>query len=276
MEEIILQQRNVPRAVTGRGFLVGVAGVIVKLALAQIAVNLLISLTGVGLLNIVFYVFAVVLLVSFMSRTVAGCTYTLKADALTLQKLLGDSTTSVTEIPLGSVVSVRPVVFGERLESSYRYVTAIDAAAAVPVRMRAAFGLSLVSASLARRLAGQLAFKQRGYAVVFEQEGKRQACVFLPDEAFLAALKSVLPETFGHDDRAHGNTPVTMMAQALERAFPALYVHVEPLISEERAEAARQEIARQKQVRSAKRTKEAESSTQEKAENQNEVQDDTL
>ena len=85
-----------------------------------------------------------------------------------------------------------------------------------------------------------------------------------------------LPEVMGFDDRTQGNTPVTIIAQALERAFPALYAHVEPLISQERAEAARQEIARQKQVRSAKRTKEAESSTQEKAENQNEVQDDTL
>ena len=50
MQEILAQQRNAAKPVTGKGFLLGITGVIARLALAQIAVNLLIMLTGMGLL----------------------------------------------------------------------------------------------------------------------------------------------------------------------------------------------------------------------------------
>lgn len=278
MEEIILQQRNLPKPVTGKAFILNVAAVIVKLALAQIAVNLLITLTGMGLLNIAFYLYAVYALISFMSRTVAGSTYTLKKNTLVLQKMLGDSTISVTEIPLEHILSVRPVAYGERLESSYQYVQVMDASAAAPVRMRLAYGLSLISASLARKAAGKRAGETRGCIVAYQQEGKRQACVFLPDEAFQDALQAALPEVYGADERTRENTKTTMMAQALERAFPPLYVHVEPLVSPEKAEAAKQEIERQKKAAQAPKQADSPANGQndEEAGKAHEVQDDTL
>lgn len=279
MEEIVLQQRNAPKPVTGKGFLLGVAEVIVKLALAQIVVNALIALTGIGLLNIAFYLFAVLVLVRFMTRTVAGSTYTLKADSLTLQRLLGDSTVSVIEIPFEKIVSVRPVLYGDRLRSSYRTETVIDAQAATPLRMKAAFALSLFSASLARKIAGEMAYAQRGTVVVYEAEGQKQACVILPDEAMRAALLAALPDVFGVDERSRESVPVRMMAQALERAFPELYAHVEPLITEARAQAAKEEIERQKKARAEKKAKPGKTEntkSEAEAEEQDEVQDDSL
>ena len=253
MQEILAQQRNAAKPVTGKGFLLGITGVIAKLAIAQIAVNLLIMLTGMGLLNIAFYLYAIWVIVAFMGRTVAGSLYMLKEHALYLQKTLGDSTVSVTEIPLDRILSVRPVVYGERLESSYRRVTVVDVACAKPLRMRLAAALALFSARLARRAAGQMAYEARGVVVAFMDEGKRCCCVMRPDEAFLAALERALPDAYGADERTTENAPPTMMAQALERAFPELYAHVTPLVSREAVDAAKREIARQKQAKKEKK-----------------------
>ena len=244
MEEVLAQQRNAARPVTGGAFLKGVALVIVKLAVAQIAFNLAIVLSGVGLLNVAFYLYAVWLMVSFMRRTVAGSAYVLRPQTLSFSKMLGDSTTSVVEIPTKDIVSVREIAYGERLECSVRRVTVIDAQAAQGARMRLCYAMSLLSARLARKIAGAMAQRTRGYAVVYMEEGRRQACVFLPDEAFLAALSSLLPGKVGLDEREPGNE--TVMARALERAFPALYPYVTPLVSKEHEQAAREEIARQR------------------------------
>ena len=279
MQEILAQQRNAAKPVTGKGFVLGVTGVIARLAVAQIAVNLLIMLTGMGLLNIAFYLYAIYVIVAFMSRTVAGSLYMLKENTLYLQKTLGDSTLSVTEIPLDKILSIRPVVFGERLESSYRRVTVVDAACAKPMRMRLAAGLSLVSATLARKAAGKKAYAQRGAIVSFMEEGKRCCCVFLPDEAFCKALYCALPDVYEIDERTADNTPATMMAQALERAFPDLNEHVEPLVSAEAVGEAKEEIARQKQARKEKidrLIKKFEAKKTEEAVKTDEVQDDTL
>ena len=120
MEEIRFQQINAPRPMTGKSFLLGVAAVLLRLAIAQILCNLLITATGVGLLNIAFYLYAVVTLFRFMRKTVAGSAYTLKEKSLVLQKRLGDSTTSVIEIPLDEIVSIRPICAGERLKVCYK------------------------------------------------------------------------------------------------------------------------------------------------------------
>ena len=279
MQEILAQQRNAAKPVTGKGFLLGVAGVIVKLSVAQIVVNLLIVLTGMGLLNIAFYLFAIWVIVAFMGRTVAGSLYMLKEHAFYLQKTLGDSTVSVTEIPLERILAIRPVVYGERLESSYCRVTVVDAACAKPMRMRLAAGWSLVSATLARRAAGKKAYEMRGVIVAYEEEGKRCCCVFRPDDAFLAALESALPDAYGADERTRENTPVTMMAQAMQRAFPDLYAHVAPLVRTEAVDAAKQEIAHQKQAGKEKidrLLKKTEAKDRKEAVKTDEVQDDTL
>ena len=128
VEEIRAQQVNRARPVTGKGFALGVASVVLRLALAQIVCNLLIAATGMGLLNVLFYLYAVMTLALFMRRTVASSAYTLKQETLVLERKLGDSTTSVVEIPLNHIIAVRPICAGERLHVCYRQVTVIPAA----------------------------------------------------------------------------------------------------------------------------------------------------
>ena len=82
VEEIRAQQVNRARPVTGKGFALGVASVVLRLALAQIVCNLLIAATGMGLLNVLFYLYAVMTLALFMRRTVASSAYTLKQETL--------------------------------------------------------------------------------------------------------------------------------------------------------------------------------------------------
>lgn len=251
MEEIRFQQINAPRPMTGKSFLLGVAAVLLRLAIAQILCNLLITATGVGLLNIAFYLYAVVTLFRFMRKTVAGSAYTLKEKSLVLQKRLGDSTTSVMEIPLDKIVSIRPICAGERLKVCYKQVTVMDSNAAVPMRIRWGWRASLLSARLARKIAGNGVDAQIGYAIVYNEEGDtyRRACVFCPNEQMCAALRDVLGDRFDADDRLSRPKVTTMYAQALQRAFPELYAHVTPLVSEEQAQQAAEEIARQKEKR---------------------------
>lgn len=278
MQEILAQQRNAAKPVTGKAFFLGVIGIVIRLALAQAAVNFAIMFTGLGLLNIAFYLYAIWAIIAFMRRTVAGSLYMLKENTLYLQKTLGDSTTSVVEIPLDQVLAVREVMHGERLESSYHRVTVIDAAAAKTARMRLSFGMSLISASLARRIAGPAAMQPRASVVAYMDEGRRCACVFLPDERFMQALGACLPHVCGKDERTGENTKTTMLAQALKRAFPELYAHVAPLVSEERVRAAEEEIAAQKKAREEKKNRNAGEKThrQEETGEADEVQDDTL
>ena len=126
VEEIRAQQVNRARPVTGKGFALGVASVVLRLALAQIVCNLLIAATAWGLLNGCFTSYAVMTLALFMRRTVASSAYTLKQETLVLERKLGDSTTSVVEIPLNHITAVRPICAGERLHVCYRQVTVID------------------------------------------------------------------------------------------------------------------------------------------------------
>ena len=150
MEHIIARQNAAAKPATGKTFILGIAGIIVELAIAQLIVNLLIRTTGVGLLNLLFYGYAVVLLIRFMTRTVAGSIYTLRTQTLVLQRMMGDSTVLGVEIPLSDVVSIRPYTYGQRLHLDYRQVTYVDTACAPGLRMRIAFAVSLIWAGLAR------------------------------------------------------------------------------------------------------------------------------
>ena len=238
---------NRARPVTGKGFALGVASVVLRLALAQIVCNLLIAATGMGLLNVLFYLYAVMTLALFMRRTVASSAYTLKQETLVLERKLGDSTTSVVEIPLNHIIAVRPICAGERLHVCYRQVTVIDNEAKPTARMKAAWRASLFSAGLARKIARGHAHDDAGYAIVFDEaDTQRRACVFRPDEAMCGALREALGERFGLDDRQTRPKVTTLYAQALERAFPELYAHVTPLVSREEAEIAADEIKNKK------------------------------
>ena len=266
MDEIILRQRDAAKPLTGKGFILNVAGIILKLAIAQIVVNLLIALTGVGLLNIVFYLYAIWLLFVFMKRTVACYVYTLKERELVMERRLGDSPITVIVIPLERIISMRPVKKGERLKTTYQQVTEIDPAGRPPFRMRMAFRLSLVSAHLARRCAGTGAEEALAWVLVFSEEGKLRACVFCPDEEMIAALQGKLGEAFGFDERMTRARITTVYARALQRAFPALYPYVEPLVSQEEADWAREELARRKAQRGEKKNGRAEKKPEEAAE----------
>lgn len=253
MDEIILRQRDAAKPLTGKAFILNVAGIILKLAVAQLAINLLIVITGMGLLNIVFYLYAIWLLFVFMKRTVACYVYTLKESELVLERRLGDSPITVISIPLERIVSMRPAKKGERLKTTYQQVTEIDPAGRQPFRMRMAFRLSLVSARLARRCAGEEIGEEIAWVLVFSEEGKLRACVFCPDEEMIAALKEKLGEAFGFDERMTRAKITTVYARALQRAFPALYPYVEPLIRQEEADWAKEELSRRKAQRQEKK-----------------------
>ena len=246
MQDIILQQRSAAKPLTGKSFLLSVAGILLRLAIAQLAVNWLISATGMGLLNIAFYLYAIVLLVSFMRRTVAGNVYTLKEGELLLERRLGDSTITLLQIPLDHVVSLRPVRRAENLKTTYRQVTHIDPDTRPPLRVRTAFGVSLISSHLARLLAGRDAQEPIGHVLVYDEGSRRCACTFRPDAQMLGALEQALSERFGFDERMTRSRVHTLYARALERAFPALYPFVDPLVKPEDVAWAREEIARQK------------------------------
>jgi len=252
MHEIILRQHDAARKLDGRGFVLGIAGILIKLSIAQIICNALISLTGVGLINLAFYLYAVWLLILFMRSTVAGYVYTLKEDALVLERRLGDSTITVIEIPLESIAALRPVRMGERLETAYRDVMVIDPAGRPTARVRAAFGLSLISSRLARLAAGKGVEKIIGHVVVFDENNARRACVFCPNEEMLKALEERICERFGFDERMTHAKIHTLYSRALQRAFPTLYLYVDPLVNPADVAWAKEQVDADKAQRSEK------------------------
>lgn len=253
MQEIIFRQRNAARPLTGRVLMLSIADILVRLAIAQIVVNLLISLTGMVLLNAVFYLFAAWLLMDFVRTTVAGYVYTLKEDTLVLERRLGDNTIAMVEVLLSNVVSMRRLYMAENLRISYRDVTHIDAAARPPLRVRAAFVVSLISSHLARSLAGRRAQDAIGHVIVYDSGSIRRACTFCPNEELLEKLEERLGGRFGFDERMTRAKAHTLYARALERTFPALYPYVDPLVKAEDVAWAREEIARQKEERRSKK-----------------------
>jgi len=252
MHEIILRQHDAAEKLGAKGFVLGIAGILLHLAIAQIVCNGLISLTGIGLINLGFYLYAVWLLIMFMRRTVASYVYTLMGDRLVLERKLGDSTITVIEVPLESIAALRPVRMGERLETAYRDVMVIDPAGRPAARVRAAFVLSLVSSRLARLAAGKNVEDAIGHVLVYDQGNARHACVFRPNEEMLKALEERLCERFGFDERMTHARISTLMSRALERAFPALYPYVDPLVKPEDVQWAKEQVEADKAQRRAK------------------------
>lgn len=257
MEEIILRQRNAAKPLTGKAFLLSIAGILLRLAIAQIIVNLLISATGLGLINLLFYLYSVLLLLQFMRGSVASYVYTLKENMLILEKKMGDSTFSVLEIPLERIVSMRPVKRGERLKTTYRQVTAIDPETKPSLRMRMAFRLSLVSARLARLCAGKGIGESIGSVLIFTEDEKLRACTFRPDEKMCEAIVRRIGSAYGFDERMTHARADTLYARALERAFPQLYPYVEPLLRSEDVDQAKAEIAARSEAEKKKRADQA-------------------
>ena len=247
MEQIIARQNSAAKPATGKKFLLGIAGILIKLSIAQVVVNFLITASGVGLLNLLFYLYAVVLLIAFMTRTVAGNIYTLKQETLVLQRMMGDSNVLGVEIPLDKIVSIRPFTCGQRLHLDYRQVTYMDTTCAPGLRMQIAFGVCLIWAWLARVIAGKKAHRENGFVVVYTEDGKCCACAFRPDEAFLAALKEALPEVIGADERLAQEPLRGYWARSLRRAFPQQYPHVQDIVTAEEMAFEQEEFARREE-----------------------------
>lgn len=253
MHEIILRQHDAAKKLDGKGFVLGIAGILLRLAIAQIVCNLLISWTGIGLINLAFYLYAVWLLIQFMRSTVAGYVYTLKEDMLVLERRLGDSTITVIEVPLENVAAMRPVRMGERLETAYRDVMVVDPAGRPRARVRAAFVLSLISSHLARSVAGRNVEEVIGYVLVYDENNTRHACVFRPNEEMLKALEERFCERFGFDERMTHAKVRTLYSRALHRAFPALYPYVDPLVKEEDVKWAKEQMESRKAEKRARK-----------------------
>jgi len=264
MHEIILRQHDAARKLDGKGFVLGIAGILLKLSIAQIVCNGLISLTGIGLINLAFYLYAVWLLFMFMRGTVASYVYTLMEDKLVLERRLGDSTITVVEVPLESIAAMRPVRMGERLETAYRDVMVIDPAGRPAARVRAAFALSLISSRLARLAAGKGVNDVIGHVVVYDRGTTRHACVFCPNEEMCRALEERLCERFGFDERMTHNKIRTLYSRALQRAFPALYAYVDPLVNPKDVQWAKEELAGRKAERKAAAAAKAEKQAEKK------------
>ena len=255
MEQIIARQNSAAKPATGKKFLLGIAGILIKLSVAQVVINFLITASGVGLLNLLFYLYAVMLLISFMTRTVAGNIYTLKQETLVLQRMMGDSNVLGVEIPLKKIVSIRPFAYGQRLALDYRQVTYVDTTCAPGLRMQIAFIVSLIWAGLARMIAGKKAHRENGFVVVYMEEDKHCACAFRPDEAFRAALREALPEAFGEDERL-AQTPLRgYWAMSLRRAFPQLYPHVGDIVTPEEMAFEQEQFALRKEKKLEKAAK---------------------
>lgn len=253
MDSIIYRQKSAAKPLTGKDFVLAVAGVLLRLAIAQAAISLLAAASGLAILNAALYLYAAWLLFGFMRRTVARYVYTLRTGSIVLERCLGDSTIALVEIALERIVALRPVKRGERLKTTYRRVTAIDPACRPALRVRAAFVLSLISAHLARRCAGRGLEETIGYVLVYDVDNQRRACVFAPDERMCEALAQLLGGAYGFDERMTHARVSTLYARALERAFPALYLYVDPLVNQSEVQWARGEVERQKAERRAKR-----------------------
>lgn len=253
MDEIILRQRDAAKPLTGKTFLLGIALIVLKLSIAQMVLHLMISAAGAEFLSIVFYLYAVWLLLGFLRRTVACYVYTLTENTLVLERRLGDSLIRVIEIPLESVISLRAVKKGESLRTTYQSIAVIDPACRAPFRVRAAFVLSLLSARLARFCAGVGIDEEIAYVLVYSRAERQKACVFRPDDEMCEKLAQMLGGAYGFDERMTRARVTTLYARALQRAFPALYPYVDPLVREDEAEWAKAELERRKTERKQKK-----------------------
>lgn len=246
MDSIVYRQRSAAQELTFKGLVLGMAEGLLRLSAAQIVIGLLVVATGAQILNALVYLYAAWLLFDFVRGTASCCVYTLKTGSLILERSLGDSTMIHVEIPVEHMAAMRPMKRGERLQTTYRKVRTIDPKCRQALRVRAAFVLSLFSAHLARRCAGKRIEETIGHVVVFDEGDQRCACVFAPDKRMCEALETLLGDAYGFDERMTHARVSTLYGRALERAFPALYPYVDPLVKQEEVEWARGEVERQK------------------------------
>lgn len=252
-EASLIRQKNAPKPLSGWKALILLSRVMVYLAVGQMVIHLAAHLTGMPALYMLMYVLIVWIFSAMVKDAAASCSYTLRKDELVLQRQMGDVITVQEHIPLDRIRVVRALGRAEDLALYTRRVRAIDRQCAAGVRMRAAFAASLLSARLARLIAGKRAKEQSGYAIIYGAGKESAACVFRPNEEMLTALREAVPQAFESDERAQGERLSTIRARALQRAFPEAYPYVLPLVDEAELAWARELKAHKKRGKQAKK-----------------------
>lgn len=259
MSGILQEQVNRPERMDPKTFLMTLVRMVLRLAVAQIVVTILVFVLKAPVLNFLFYAYAVAEVVIILRQILASDRYVLTASGLLLERRMGDMVLHSVNVPTDQMVSVREYAAGEKLPVSYAHVTEFRRQAKVPLNVRLGRGLAVFSARLARRCAGTAAGNPCGLVLAYYEGNKVKACTFEPDAGMLEALGKVLGERMGTDDRLARPHLRTFMARTQARAFPELYPHVLALVTpqdEAWAEAfekkRKQEQARKKAQKEAK------------------------
>ena len=230
---IIARQMILPPRMTGRSFLISLSRIFVLASLAQIAVSLLIRITGLVSLRFILFFFAAYLLFNWFLDRVQNAEFILTNQEIRLTRVIGIGSRQETRIPITEIVAVRQHAAGEDLGVTYHPVLVLQRSLKPTLRIRVSWMISYLSARLARKLAGKSAFQTNGTVFVQKESGSKKALLFPKNESFLTALQQALPIQFETDDRMGDEPVVTFRGRLLQRAFPALYPHVLPLISED-------------------------------------------
>ncbi len=231
--EIIARQMILPPRMTGRSFLIRLSRIFVLASLAQIWVSLLIRITGLAFLQFILFFYAAYLLYDWFLNRVQNAEFILTNQEIRLTRVTAFGSQQETTIPVKEIVAVRPHAAGEDLCVTYHPVLVLQRSLKPTLRIRFSWIASSISARLARKLAGKSAFQINGTVLIQKENGSKKALLFQKTESFLTALRQALPEQFDTDDRMKDEPVIILRGRLLQQAFPALYPHVLPLISED-------------------------------------------
>ncbi|MBQ8094778.1 MAG: hypothetical protein IJ242_14580 [Clostridia bacterium] len=231
MSEVICEQVIRQETLTQKEFILEVVRIILRLAIAEIVTSALSYLTGMGIVRIAFYVYAIAEVFRFLWRILASDRYVLMNDRLILERRIGETVLGGVSIPLKQILSIREHLAAESTGVSYAHTAHFLRQSETPLRVSAGRILALLSARLAIRVAGNDATKPCGLLLSYHEGGKVKACLFEPDAGMLSALSEMAGERMGLDDRLARPRLKTFAARSLARAFPEIYPHVQPLIT---------------------------------------------
>ena len=222
-----------PPPMTGRAFLLQLFRMLVRLSAAEIVVSLAIWATGANILRILLCVYVLFLLLRWFSERVQNAELVLDGQSLYLFRESAFGGMRRIRIPLKDIAAVRTHCAGEDLKITYRSAQVADRTLEPAFRIRLVWVLTLISARLARALAGRDFFKTDGQLIAFYRNGEKSALLIPFEDRFDAALLKTLPDRFDRDDRTLQDPILSMGGRARRRAFPTLYPHVLPLFPEE-------------------------------------------
>ena len=255
MNEILAEQVNRAEHFDSRSFFMTVIRMVLRLAAAEICTTVLVFFLKISLLKVLFYAYAIAEVLFFLRQILASDRYVLMPDRLLMERRMGDMVMFSLALPVDRIAAVREYAAGEKLSVSYAHVSEFRRQANVPFRVRIARGVAVISSRLAVLCAGTAVQNPCGLVLAYYEGIKVKACTFEPDAGMLRALEDVLGDRMGTDDRLARPHLRTFMARIQARAFPALYPHVEPLVTPEDEEWARAYVEQRKREKELKRKK---------------------